>query len=180
MNTEVSYIFDENNVELMTALTRRHIGKKAVGGYVARFMLIIAATLCFLPVAYMESRGAFCFVLLLGFVEAVCLLIYHNYTFPKALRQNYRQLLGTQMTVVFYGDYFYSKLETPLEINESSFRYESVKSVIETKNWVVFECPRSKVVCVPKALLSPEALNDLMLFVNSRLYSVKKTDFNMQ
>ena len=176
MNITSKFIFDDKIADVLAYASCKYYNHKAYFTRIVIFAFMVAALLIYGLVSIIagDANGIIFFAAALLYGAAACVIEFR--LTPQKMKKSFENLLGASLTVAFYDDYYYCRIETPFEITETSLRYENVKSVIETRELLLFESGRRQVVAVPKASLSPESLNRLMLFINSRLFAVKKTD----
>ncbi len=176
MNITSKFVFDERIADVLAYVSYKYYAHKAYFTRIVVFAFLVAALLIYGLVAIIRGKadGIIFFAAALLYGAAACVIEFR--LTPQKMKKSFDPLLGASFTIAFYDDYYYCRIETPFEITETSLRYENVKSVIETREMLLFESNRRQVVTVPKAALSPEDLNQLMLFINSRLFTVKKTD----
>lgn len=176
MNITSKFIFDDKIADVLAYASCKYYNHKAYFTRIVIFAFMVAALLVYglISIIMGDANGIIFFAAALLYGAAACVIEFR--LTPQKMRKSYELLLGASLTAAFYDDYYYCRIETPFEITETSLRYENVKSVLETREMLLFESKRRQVVAVPKASLSPENLNQLTLFINSRLFAVKKTD----
>ncbi len=176
MNITSEFTFDDRIAGILAYASYRHYGQKAYFTRIVIFAFMVAALLICGLVSIISGKadGVIFFAAALLYGAAACVIEFR--LTPQKMKKSFEPLVGASVTTAFYDDYYFCRIETPFEITESSMRYENVKSVIETREMLLLESARRQVSAIPKAALTPDELNQLTLFINSRLFTVKKTD----